>query len=375
MVNISSPDIAIYLRTIYDCGVDRVMVNLAQGFIDQGLKVDLLLNSMGGKLLGQFPREVRVINLKAPRLLSGLPKVIQYLRQARPTVLLSSGHYVNEIALWSKALSGTSTKVIVSEHNVLSMNAKLSPHERWSPLLAKLFYGWADNIVTVSHGVAQDLRQITYLSPSKVRVIYNPIVTPRLSEEAQIAPNHPWFKPGEPPVLLGIGRLEPQKDFSTLLRAFAKVRQSRSARLMILGKGREQKKLETLVQELNLENDVALVGFIENPYPYIAKASAFILSSAWEGLPTVLIEAMALGTPVISTNCESGPEEILAQGKYGALVPVGDSEAISNAILQVLAGHTVGVENSWLEQFSLDYATQKYLELFGIKVPESKLSF
>jgi glycosyltransferase involved in cell wall biosynthesis len=366
MVNVPPPDIAIYLRTIYDCGVDRVMANLAQGFIDQGLRVDLLLNSMGGKLLGQFPGEVRIINLKAPRLLSGLPKVIQYLRQARPTVLLSSGHYVNEIALWSKALSGTSTKVIVSEHNVLSTNARLSPHERWSPLLAKLFYGWADNIVTVSQGVAQDLRQITRLSPSQVQVIYNPIVTLRLAEEAQTLPNHPWFKPGEPPVVLGIGRLEPQKDFPTLLRAFAKVRQSQSARLMILGQGRERRKLETLIQDLDLKDDVTLMGFVENPYAYMARASAFVLSSAWEGLPTVLIEAMALGTPVISTNCESGPEEILAGGEYGVLVPVGDSDTIAAALLNTLSGNTISVEPKWLDQFTLDHATQRYLEIFGI---------
>ncbi len=364
----SSPHIAIYLRTIFDCGVDRVMINLARGFVKHGLKVDLVLNSVGGRLLSQFPPEVRIVDLKAPRLLTSMPDVIGYLRREKPLALLSSGHYVNEVALWAKSLALTSTRLVVSEHNVLSLNAKLTNHERWSPLLAKLFYNWADGIVAVSQGVAQDLVQITNLPRSRIRVIYNPIVTPELLDKSQESPDHPWFKEGEPPVILGVGRLEPQKDFPNLIRAFARVRQMQPARLIILGSGKEKSKLNALIRELGLEKDVALLGFVNNPYAYIAKAAIFALSSAWEGLPTVIIEAMALGTPVVSTNCESGPAEILAEGKYGSLVPVGDSKAMAEAILRVLSGNSQTVDSAWLEQFTQETAIEKYLDVLGISV-------
>ncbi|RMF24213.1 MAG: glycosyltransferase [Cyanobacteria bacterium J083] len=365
----SPPHIAIYLRTIFDCGVDRVMINLARGFVQRGLKVDLVLNSVGGCLLSQFPAQVRIIDLKAPRLLTSLPDVIGYLKKEKPLALLSSGHYVNEVALWAKSFSLTSTRLVVSEHNILSVNAKLTTHERLSPLLAKLFYGWADGIIAVSQGVAKDLVSITNLDPSRIRVIYNPIITPELLDKSQELPDHPWFQPGEPPVILGVGRLEPQKDFPTLIRAFAQVRRIKPCRLVILGRGKEKAKLEALIRELDLENEVVLLGFVNNPYAYIAKAAVFVLSSVWEGLPTVIIEAMALNTPVISTDCESGPAEILAEGKYGFLVPVGDSKAMAEKILNVLSdNYSPSIPANWLEQFTLKTATEKYLDTLGINI-------
>ena len=364
----SSPHIAIYLRTIFDCGVDRVMINLARGFVDHGLKVDLVLNSVGGRLLKQFPPEIRIVDLQSPRLSTSIPKVIDYLRKEKPLALLSSGHYVNEVALWAKSFARTSTRLVVSEHNILSLNAKLTNHERWSPFLAKLFYNWADDIITVSQGVAQDLVEITNLPRSRIRVIYNPIVTPELLKRSQESPDHPWFKEGEPPVILGVGRLEPQKDFPTLIHAFARVRQTQPTRLIILGSGKEKSKLNALIRELGLQDDVALLGFVNNPYAYIAKAALFTLSSAWEGLPTVIIEAMALGTPVVSTNCESGPAEILANGKYGSLVPVGDSKAMAEAILSVLSGNSQTVDSDWLEQFTQETAIEQYLDALCIKI-------
>ena len=148
--------------------------------------------------------------------------------------------------------------------------------------------------------------------------------------------DHPWFAPGAPPVILGAGRLTEQKDFPTLIRAFALVRKKHPARLMILGEGEERSKLETLVQELGLEKEVSLPGFVDNPYKYMKRAAVFVLSSRWEGFPNVLVEAMALGTPVVSTDCPNGPAEILENGKWGELVPVGETQSLASAVLRTL---------------------------------------
>ena len=206
----------------------------------------------------------------------------------------------------------------------------------------------------------------TKLSLESIEVIYNPTITPELSQKSQESVDHPWFAPGEPPVVLGVGRLEQQKDFPTLIHAFAKVRQMQTAKLVILGSGREEKKLLSLVNELDLSEDVAMLGFVENPYAYMAKSAIFVLSSVWEGFGNVVAEALAAGAPVVSTNCPSGPAEILDNGKYGELVSVGDSQAMAEAILRVLLGEIKSVDSDWLEQFKLETVAQKYLDVLQI---------
>ena len=183
------------------------------------------------------------------------------------------------------------------------------------------------------------------------------------SEEAL---DHPWFLPGEPPVILGVGRLTQAKDFPTLIRAFALVRKKHPARLMILGEGEERSKLETLVQELGLEKEVSLPGFVDNPYKYMKRAAVFVLSSKWEGFGNVLVEAMALGTPVVSTNCPSGPAEILENGRWGRLVPVGDVYALAEAIIETLdEEHHPDVANR-AKDFAVELAVEKYINVLGV---------
>jgi glycosyltransferase involved in cell wall biosynthesis len=333
------------------------------------LKVDLVLGKAWGPHLEKVPPELRVVDLKASGLLSTTIALVRYLRQEQPVAMLSALHYANEIAVWAKRFAGVSTRVIVSEHNTFSQaiqhTSKTKRH--LLPFFVRHFYPWADGIVAVSQGVANDLARSTGLPIESIQAIYNPVITPELLEKTKEPLDHPWFTPGEPPVILGVGKLEAQKDFPTLIRAFAQVRQVRPARLMILGWGPDRPKLEALIQELSLEQDVSLFGYVDNPYPYMAKASVFVLSSAWEGLPTVLIEAMAVGTPVISTDCPSGAAEILGKGRYGMLTPVGDHQALAEAILKVLSNQLkVVVDQNWLEQFSLLVSTRQYLNVLGI---------
>jgi len=370
--------IALFLRTLGGGGAERVLLNLASGFIQHGLDVDLVVSAGEGLDLWTIPDGVRVIDLNAPRLSASLSALIQYLRRERPHALIPSLHYANEVALVAKYLSGVPTKVLIPEHNFLSR--ELKSHERGSrkwliPLAMRWLYPLADAVVAVSQGVATDLEMLTGLPSDRIHTIYNPVILPDLQERAQAPLDHPWFKSGEPPVILGVGRLEPQKDFPTLIRAFAQVRKIRPARLVILGWGPDLPQLEDLIQELNIEADVDLPGFVSNPIPYMAKASVFALSSAWEGLPTVLIETMAMGLPVVSTNCESGPDEILDYGKYGTLVPVADEQALADALLDVLNGHSKAVDSAWLNQFTLEVVTQQYLELLDIPVTECSTKF
>uniref|UniRef100_B8HV89 Glycosyl transferase group 1 n=1 Tax=Cyanothece sp. (strain PCC 7425 / ATCC 29141) TaxID=395961 RepID=B8HV89_CYAP4 len=368
---IANSRIAFFLRFLGGGGAERVVLNLSKGFLAHGFKVDLLLSNGDSPHLWQVPKGVRVVDFRDPRVSSSLKSLIHYLREERPMALLPSLHYPSEIAILAKYLSRTSTRVIVTEHNNLSreIRCESSLFRKAIPLVTSILYPWADGIVAVSEGVAIDLAKFTGISLNRINVIYNPVVTPELIEKSKEPVDHPWFEPGAPPVILGVGKLEAQKDFPNLIRAFSHVIKVQPSRLMILGWGPDRNKLEALVRELGLENTIAFPGHVDNPYKYMAQSSVFVLSSAWEGLPTVLIEAMALGVPVVSTNCESGPSEILANGQYGYLTPVSNSGALAEAILQVLSGKPKPVDASWLKQFRLEAATQEYLRVLGIQSP------
>jgi glycosyltransferase involved in cell wall biosynthesis len=217
--------------------------------------------------------------------------------------------------------------------------------------------------VAVSRGAADDLARSTGLRRELVQVVYNPVITPGMLAQARRAPEHPWFAKDQPSVILGAGRLTAQKDFRSLVRAFAAVRATRPVRLMILGEGEERPALEALARELGVSDDVSLPGFRPDAIACMASAALFVLSSAWEGLPTVLIEALAVGTPVVSTDCPSGPREILQDGRLGALVPVGNVAALSRAMSEALDRAPSAVPAEALSPFTLDAAVDHYLRL------------
>ena len=355
--------LAIFIPSMNGGGAQRVTLNLARGIAERGYFVDLVLARAEGPYLAEVPETVRVVDLKASRVLTSLPALLRYLRRERPHALLSTMNYANIAALWVRRLAGVPTRLVVSEHDTLSASAhhSSSVRGRMMPHLVRRFYRWADGIIAVSQGSADDLAQITGLPRERVKVIYNPVVTAELRARAQCSMDHPWFRTGQPPVLLAVGRLSSQKDFETLLLAFAQVRKARPVRVLILGEGEERPRLEALARKLDLMQDIGLPGFVENPYMYMARASVFVLSSRWEGLPTVLIEALYCGAPLIATDCPSGPREILADGKYGRLVPVGDVPALAQAIETTLADKSPApAPNSW-RRFELEPVVNQYL--------------
>jgi glycosyltransferase involved in cell wall biosynthesis len=231
------------------------------------------------------------------------------------------------------------------------------------PFLANIFYPGAAGVVAASEGMADDIANVFRIPRDQIQVIYNPAITRDLFTSAAESIPHPWFTPGAPPVVLGVGRLTRAKNFLLLIHAFSQLRSRCPARLVILGEGEERPALEAKARELGVEMDVDLPGFVSNPYPYMRQATVFVLSSAWEGLPNALIQALALGTPVVSTDCPSGPREILKGGALGELIPVGNPDAMRAAIEAVLGGKRSSVLDSDLDRFRCEAVTQEYLDL------------
>jgi glycosyltransferase involved in cell wall biosynthesis len=342
------------------------MLYLVRGIAERGYEVDLVLAQREGPYLSQVPENINVVDLKAGRVLTSLPALVRYLRRAKPAALLSAMNHSNIVALWAHRLARVRLRAVVSVHNTLSMEVKhLNGRGRLIPYIVRWCYGWADGVVAVSRGVADDLSNTIGLPRERIRVIYNPVVVPELFQMAKEPVDHTWFRAGEPPVVLSVGRLTAAKDYPTLLRAFSLVTRARPVRLVIMGEGEERAGLEAMVRDLGLEDVVSLPGFAKNPYAYMSKAAVFVLSSAWEGFGNVLVEAMAVGTPVVATDCPNGPAEILENGKYGRLVPVGNAVALAEGILAALDGSTNAevLKHRAKEEFSYDDIADQYLEI------------
>ncbi len=318
--------------------VDLVQIEVANRFAKLGYEVNLVVVSGDGVDAShvRYPDNMKLITLNAKRALYSIPALCSLLRETRPDVLVSTLDYLNVTAVLCRLICRVRLRVIGLERNTLSVAARNAPswRGRRMALLARLFYPRLDATVAVSSGVADDLVRTAGLPREKVSVIYNPVVTRDLYEKAEEPVAHPWFQHAEPPVVLGVGRLTAAKDFETLIRAFALVRKERRARLLILGEGEQRARLQALVRELRLETDAALPGWVGNPYKYMKRAAVFVLSSKWEGFGNVIVESMALGTPVVSTDCPNGPAEILEGGKWGRLVQVGDHNGLAVAIIQ-----------------------------------------
>ena len=374
-----SRHLAVFVYGLSGSGSGRRTLTLAHAFASRGHKVDLVVACSQGPLYQELSPLVRLVAFdhrwrclpwavmnKSRWALASVAALASYLRHEQPDVVLSAANHVNDAALWARYLARSRTRLVVRVSNQLSPSAVYTrgANKLFRLQLAGRFYAWADAIIAVSNGVADDVARVTSLPRESITTIYNPVVTPELQEKLRAPLDHPWFAPDNPPVVLAVGRLVAQKDFPTLLKAFARVRAVRKARLIILGEGKERPGLEALARKLGVASDVALPGFMPNPFPYMMRASVFVLSSAWEGLPGVLIEAMACGCPVVSTDCPSGPAEILGGGAYGPLVPVADDAALAKAILLVLETPPDPERlRAQAALFSVDRATDQYLQV------------
>jgi glycosyltransferase involved in cell wall biosynthesis len=373
--------VALFIHKIDTYGVGRIYLNLAKSFVVAGWDVDLVVSEDSGEHQSILSDRMRIVLLKTPRLASslswkGVLEFSQYLKTVKPTAVLSFLHYNNEIAILAKYLSGEPVKVVVTDHSILSKTTAAATRKsrKLIPLIARFLYPFADDIIAVSQSVKEDLVALLGIEPSRIQVIYNPIIESDLIQKSQENIAHPWFMEKDRPIILAVGRLAPEKDFSTLIHAFAEVRRHHSARLIILGdpaKHNDKQTLVDLVAQLGLAEDVLFQGFTDNPYAYMAKSDVLVVSSQWEGLSNVVIESFALNLPIVSTCC-GGPVELLDYGNYGILVPVGDVLAMAKGISAALSDHKAQVPEEWLEQFTKPVVASRYLDLLTSPSPTQK---
>ncbi|MEM8501314.1 MAG: glycosyltransferase [Pseudomonadota bacterium] len=335
MIDNSCPKkLMFFLPSLSGGGTERAMLTLANGFADKGFDVDLVLASASGPYIKDISKKIQLIDLDQPRVFACIPKLVAYLRKERPRYLVSALYYVNVVAIIAKLLSRVDCKMVVSERNTVSemLEYDSAASRLLMPSLMRMFYPKANVITAVSHGVARDLADLLGIDRNRITVIYNPVYSEELIELSNAPLKNNWIDELDAPLIVAVGRFSQEKQFAMLIDAFAGLRKNFNARLAILGDGELRADLERQIELLGLQEHVSLPGFIDNPFPWIKRAQLFVLTSRTEGLPGVLIQAMACGTPVVSTDCASGPREILEDGKWGKLVPVDDHEALQQAM-------------------------------------------
>jgi glycosyltransferase involved in cell wall biosynthesis len=359
--------VAFFIPSFGDGGVERMLVNLAGGLARRGVEVDFLTRSSDGPFLGLLDPAVRLLETRSDGVFAVQPFLWRYLRETRPDFVLCAKDKAGEAAVLARRLSGVAFKLVMRPGTTISERlAKRSAIKRWRVYrMIRVVYGEAVAVVGNSEGVVRDIADIGHLPASRMHLIRNPVVTPQVTAFAAEPLEHPWFAPGQPPVIVGVGGLRTQKGFDTLLTAFAKVRASRPCRLMILGEGRLRNRLRDQAVRLGVDADFALPGFDPNPYRYLSRAGLYVLASRWEGSPNALTEALAIGVPVVAADCPSGPREILRGGVVAPLVPVDDADAMAAAMNRVLdAPGDRGARQAAVAEYTVELCAQRYHQLF-----------
>jgi glycosyltransferase involved in cell wall biosynthesis len=363
--------ICLFIPSMSSGGAERVMLNIANGLSQyEGISVDLVLSEAKGQYLSHVSKAVNIVDMMNNRSIKSLPGLINYIKKSKPDILVSAITHANLIAILAKILSKSKVKLVATEHSMITYMTK-DTNKRSALLLrnlVKLLYPYTDAIVAVSKTIEKDLIEKFSIRKNKIYKIYNPIVDNKITGLSLEKLDHPWFNNNEIPVILSAGRFTNSKDYPTLLKAFKILRQKTNAKLVILGEGELRKELEDLCDVLGITNDVYMPGFVENPYKYMSRSKVFVLSSIYEGFGNVIVEAMACGTEVISTNCIGGPKEILDNGKYGVLVPVGNVEVLSNEILKKLGrtdSELKSKSRNRADSFAIETIIQEYFNLLN----------
>lgn len=366
------PDLTVLSTEYGDGGVERMLVNTMNGLGSLGVRVDFLVSRGDGPYMDELLPSVRVQELAGRSEPAGRA-LEHYLRQQRPPRLVTAKLRDDALAVEARRRAGADTRLYFRVGNPLVHRLRQrtrTPVGRWWGVrrLARLYRN-ADACIAVSRGIAEDLAEGLGVSRQRILTLPNPTITEALYQRAREPVAHPWLAADAGvPVVMAAGGLRQQKDFPTLVRAFARLRQRHPCRLVILGQGRQRERLLALARELDAAEQVDLPGWVANPHAWMARASAFVLSSRWEGSPNVLVEAAALGTPLVATDCISGPRDILQDGRYGELVPVGDSRALAGALARVLDHPPDPVRTRRAaEPYTLERSARAYMRALGME--------
>lgn len=362
--------LALVLPNLGGGGAERVNVDLARALVNAGYAVEFVLMKATGEFLSEAQREFSVVDLNVDKARHVPLPLCKYLRARAPTALIVHMWPLTTAAVIGWRLAGRVSKLLLVEHNVLSQQYKSWGIMHYWMMRATMSasYRWADGVAAVSRGAARETARLAWLRADQVAVIHNPIpqrVAP--TEELRLRTDALWNCPPGMRVLT-VGSLKDQKNHALLLRAFAQLSMM-PCRLMIVGQGEREPQLRAQIAELGLQDRVILAGFHSDPSPFYATGDVFVLSSDYEGLPTVLIEAMSFGLQAVSTDCPSGPAEILEGGRLGRLVPVGDAHALANALSLSLesAIATPAMLKRRAADFSPDVSAMKYIDILGLQ--------
>lgn len=370
-------DISFFLATSGHSGVDRLMGNLIREIARRGYHIDLLQVRGHGPYIAPAPSGVRCMDLGSRHVNGSLSGLVPYLKRERPRVLLSDKDRLNRLALIAKRLARVNTTVTVRIGTTVSVNLQDRSwgERRLQYASIRHLYPHAHSIIVPSKGAGNDLNRIAGRVLPHLHVVPSPVVTPDFEGLCHAPVDHPWVRDRHRPLILAVGELCRRKGFTTLIEAFCRLPTSLGARLVILGEGRQRPLLEQMITKHGVGHRIALPGFVANPYPFMARADLFVLSSICEGSPVVVMEALAAGAPVVATDCPSGPREVLQDGRLGPLTPVGDPEALGRAMLGVLSNPPRrAVQQSAAAPFHVAAAADGYLAAMGLgqgKPPEA----
>ncbi len=350
-------------------GAEKMILTLLPWFINAGYSIDLVLVKKTGAFLTDIDQRVNLISLKKEHVGQSLFPLLKYFKKSKPDVFISNLTHLNIVTIIAKFFSGTRSKIIITEHSsITTNNLQKGGKEGILVFLARFLYPLADKTVVVSEGAAQNLIEAIKINPNKVQSIYNPIDMDRIRILSGEKIDEFWLTEKSIPVLIAIGRLEQEKNFSFLLNVFQTLIKKRKVRLLILGEGSERQMLEQQMIAFGIENDVKLLGIKTNPYPYISNADILVCTSKYEGFNITLAESLACGTPVISMNCPYGPAEILDNGTYGQLISPGDQDGMVNAIIAAIDHpESLPSKEKLMERakrFSAEKIFSEYQELF-----------
>lgn len=357
-----SPKLVILTPTL-DGGVGRVISLLIEGMNKRGVLIDVW-TLKGGSYKKDVEKYSKIKFLSSSNARGTIRPLKKLLREEKPEKILSISFHINCMILLAKIFSKVETKIFISEHTSLDTGLKEVPFIKRiiSKICIRLLYRKADGLIAISNGVAKYMAKYSNLPIESIKVIYNPVITKKMFEMSKVDINHPFFE-NEDPTVLAVGRLSPEKDYPTLLESIKIANEIKPINLIIIGDGPEKEKISKKITDLKLNNRVSLMGHVLNPYPYFVKSNLYVLSSTREGLPTALIEALALKTPVVSTDAKSGPREILKDGKYGMLVPAQNNKELAKAIIESVKEETVEIPEKAINKYLIDEAVENYLKL------------
>lgn len=354
--------IAVFIPSVHGGGAERAMLIFAEELLRLGFEVELVVGSLDGAWRDAIPDNLAVVDLEAPRMIGAILPLRRYIRMRKPKALFSTISHANVGALIAAIFSGIGVPVVVRQSNT-PLSERVGSFRNWCiGHLIPYLYPYAKVILAVSQSVRDELVEMNPKMAPRIKVVPTPVLSPSVYERAQVVPDHAWFQKKDKPIILSVGRLKPHKGMFELIEAFSILKNKMDARLVILGEGDDRSRLEDLIDRLGLGDDIALLGFMENPFSFMKHADLFVLASHFEGLPNVLIQALALGLPVVATDSPGGVSELLGNGRYGRLVPLHRVEMLAQSMMEELTEkESVVRESAYLEQYDVHWATKQYV--------------